>query len=428
MMIKNSFYSILLFFFIFSFPILSFLNSSHIAAVFCLILLIFKRNYFSYLKKIIHTKIVLVIFFCYVLMILYSSLNTAILGKNDFSMLKTIFNNVFSFIFSIFMVALYISMFNIKSNIEKHLSIALIIQSIIIISMLISPELTELIQFYIRTEEELSRMSVYDGVRGLGLSGSIAFGLSITMGLLSYIMLFWFSNYCKYSKLTKFILFFIVFIASLSAGRTAILAFIFGFFLIFLQSLNFKLFKNINKYIFISFSFFSILIYILSTSDHFSTTFERYINYAFQPVINFLDTGSFSVSSTEKLKEMYFIPNEISTVLFGDGLYTTENGYYYMNTDSGYLRFILYFGMFGSLIPYLAFIIFLVYTLRLTRKLNSNLKLFFFFIMIMTFILQFKGEVVFYNIYYMKIIFILSFYYIFIAQQINEISFSMGSE
>nr|WP_282554685.1 hypothetical protein [Providencia rettgeri] len=335
-------------------------------------------------------------------------------------MLKTIVNNIFSFLFSIFMVALYLSIFKTNSNIEKNLSFVLIAQSIIIVLMLLSPELRELIQLYIRTEDELSRMSVYDGVRGLGISGSIAFGLSITMGLLSYVMLFWFSNYCKYSALTKFTLFLLAFIASLSAGRTAILAFILGFILIFLQSRSLKIVKNTTKYFIILLSCLSIIAYILNTSDYLAPTIDRYINYAFQPVINFLDTGSFSVSSTDKLKEMYFMPDKSSTILFGDGLYTTDNGYYYMNTDSGYLRFILYFGIFGSIIPYLAFITFCVYSLYLSKRINKNTRLFFVFIIIMTFILQYKGEVIFYNIYYMKIVFILGFYYIYLAQKIDE--------
>lgn len=419
-MLKNLSYSILLFLFIFSFPIINGINSSHIAAVIAIIAMILSKKSFYYLKIILQKKITIIILFFYIIMVLYSALNTTLLGQYDYTMLKTIFNNIFSYVFCLIIVSIFFSSFYENAQIEKNLSITLILQSIIIIIMLISPDIRIFIQNYIRTGDEMERMAAYDGVRGLGLSGSIAFGLAITMGLLSYIFILWLSFMYHGPIVNKILLFTIVIIASLSAGRTSILAFAFGLIYIITQSKHLHLIKNIIKYIIIFSVTISILLF-LSNNSNIEATVNRYIEYAFQPLINYIDTGSFSVSSTERLSEMYFIPEEASTVFIGDGRYSADDGTYYMNTDSGYLRFMLYFGLLGSIIPYSAFLIFCLYVANTAKKINPSLGYYFGFIILMSFIFHYKAEVLFYNVSYMKIIYILGFFYIIKESNIRSL-------
>ncbi len=81
--------------------------------------------------------------------------------------------------------------------------------------------------------------------------------------------------------------------------------------------------------------------------------FQEWFNWAFQFVIRFINTGKFGSPSTDILfKEMYFIP-ELKTFIFGDGFYTNGlTGEYYMNTDVGILRPILFFGLLPALLNY----------------------------------------------------------------------------
>lgn len=75
-----------------------------------------------------------------------------------------------------------------------------------------------------------------------------------------------------------------------------------------------------------------------------------------QPVEAFftgLEFGQITLgSSGDKLAyDMYFMPG-VDTLLFGDGQYLNDDGSYYMHTDTGYMRGMLYFGVIGLLLLY----------------------------------------------------------------------------
>jgi hypothetical protein len=53
---------------------------------------------------------------------------------------------------------------------------------------------------------------------------------------------------------------------------------------------------------------------------------------------------------------MYFIPDSWVTVFFGDFQFLNSDGTYYGNTDAGFMRMMLFFGLFGSAIHYLSFV------------------------------------------------------------------------
>ena len=65
-------------------------------------------------------------------------------------------------------------------------------------------------------------------------------------------------------------------------------------------------------------------------------------------LVNMLNGRGFNATSLNIMKRMAFVPS-IPTLLFGDGRYAGVNGGYYMSTDLGYMRSILYYGLFGFL-------------------------------------------------------------------------------
>ena len=65
-------------------------------------------------------------------------------------------------------------------------------------------------------------------------------------------------------------------------------------------------------------------------------------------LVNMLNGRGFNATSLNIMRRMAFVPS-IPTLLFGDGRYAGVNGGYYMSTDLGYMRSILYYGLFGFL-------------------------------------------------------------------------------
>ncbi|PQQ42963.1 hypothetical protein C6H65_00735 [Photorhabdus luminescens] len=409
---KVTSYSVLLFLFIYAFPIYKLVHSDHIGTFLALILLFLSRNGLKLLASATSKKITITIYLAYIFLISYSILNTSLIGSYDFSMIKTLINNLLSFLSCLIFISLFFSWFGYGQHIGKYLTIILMIQSILILLMLVFPDFGEFLQSNLRTKDELDRMATYGGIRGLGVAGSIAFGLAITMGLLGYIYLYWCATRTNISSISQLIIFFTCIISSLSAGRTAILGFVCGLIFFYFNKSFISIIKMTLKqtlYILI----LSCLLYIVIISNkELYAIFEMYSRYVFQSIYNYFDHSSFQVSSLEKLENMYFWPSDSTTWFFGDGKYTDYNGLYYKQTDAGYMRFLLYYGIIGSLIPYISFLLFCLYSASKAKLINNNASIFFFILIFISFIFHYKGEVVFYNVAYMKIVFIIGFYYI----------------
>lgn len=74
------------------------------------------------------------------------------------------------------------------------------------------------------------------------------------------------------------------------------------------------------------------------------------ISWMLEGVFNFIDNGKFSTESSDMLKMMYIHPS-VQTFLSGDGYYMVS-GHFYMMTDVGYLRPLLFWGIFGTILYY----------------------------------------------------------------------------
>ncbi len=104
------------------------------------------------------------------------------------------------------------------------------------------------------------------------------------------------------------------------------------------------------------------------------------------PFYNLITTGSFNnYSANRLLNEMIFMPSP-KTLLFGDGQYVDPaTGSYYMRTDSGFMRQILFWGVGATVITYACWI----HSLILIRQ-DWILKI---MLLIMCVLFEIKGEV-----------------------------------
>ena len=134
----------------------------------------------------------------------------------------------------------------------------------------------------------------------------------------------------------------------------------------------------------------TVVLFILQSKNE---AIQAWFEWAFDLFLTFFRTGKFETySSNVLLEEMLFIP-ETRTVLFGDGMYTTSEGYY-MFTDAGIMRTILFGGIIFSIIRYAS-----AYLILGLNILKDNLKqaerTMYFWILFVCFIFEIKGEIIF---------------------------------
>ncbi|WP_142129546.1 hypothetical protein [Bacillus sp. SLBN-3] len=272
------------------------------------------------------------------------------------------------------------------------------------------PEINNILNYF-RYEDALLRgQEGYGGLRGLGVSGSAFYGLAIAYGLIYIYLISNFKNLIS-SKYLILLIFPLLLFGGLSAGRTSYLGIILSFLFIvrFLSKKKFGIRKiNINMkgilvmYLLISIIFVSIpLSNIISEDINLKVT--KLTDYGFQMFYNFQKTGEFSTSSTDVLANMYFDIDDTSTYLYGKGLYTNSDGSYYMHTDAGYMRNVLYFGIGGILLLLFYQILFFEWSIK--QNLLRN-----FICILFILIVHYKGDALGFSIIMQNILFLILLY------------------
>jgi hypothetical protein len=195
-------------------------------------------------------------------------------------------------------------------------------------------------------------------------SGASAFGIAAPYCLFivyfSYVL-----TQTNKIRLVDMLKFLIIILSALLSARTTFIS-------IFIASIVFLIY-NPKKLVLLVPILCVFIFYILSSSQ-----FSNVTSWMFEVFSN----GSNTVSTNE-LKEMYFLP-EVNTFLFGDGKYSSEDGYY-MGVDAGYMRHLLFGGIF---------FVMLVCLVPFSLSNISKSQVMLFFIAPMLFILHFKGAVI----------------------------------
>jgi len=402
---------LLAFGFVFAFPLPVVGNSAYLALVLSFVFLLFSQTAMNCFTSLIQNRFVIVSLVIFLALLLFSLFATTFHNQYDFTILRTLTNNFLSTIGCVALVSLIFTWSGKRSIIELMVYV-LFIQTFFILIMLLSPDVRELVQSFIRTESQMERMATYNNVRGLGISGSVAFGLAITMGLLGFLLHYWFAFYKKKSNaLYTFIIFVLCLLAALSAGRTAVLGFVVGF-VFYLFSMNISgLLRSSFKQLLI----FGIIVscattYVLNNEFLMEVAF-LYSRYVFRFVWNYLETGSFAVNSLTALDNMYFVP-PLQEMLIGSGQYINVDGTHYMHTDAGYMRFMLFFGVAASVLMYLLYIFMNFWAYSKVKSVMPQSALFYGMFIFISFVFQYKGEVIFFSVAFMKIFYLVTFYYL----------------
>ncbi|MDT8178612.1 hypothetical protein RQ531_17950, partial [Acinetobacter baumannii] len=326
------------------------------------------KKYFLFIPKEIFYLFIFLIFDLLVCLII-----PCILGTYDFSIIQTKINFIASLLATYILARSFSSNNNITDKQFFNLLLVIFsIQVILIVGMLINSDFSQAITSFTRNSDQGARvLESYAGARGLGIADSSAFGFAIVMGLLIFLTFFAYKN--NFISFKYFIVLLLLgSVASISAGRTAVLGIMFG--LVYLL-LNFKNYRSLLTLISI-FLFFILIGSILISIDRNSIeneTLGYFYSYSMEPILNYINEGSFASTSTDALQNMYF-PLTEQQYLIGDGRYMDGESYY-MATDAGYMRFTLFYGGVFSLMFYSYFIYF---TMKLIFIKKNNIILLLF--------------------------------------------------
>lgn len=268
-----------------------------------------------------------------------------------------------------------------------------IIQVFIALLMFLIPNFGELINSltYISDSESMKLEEALE-FRLVGL-GSKFFGSGIVNGFALMLITFSIRNYNLNNKyLIRYsIKYLIIFTLGMMMARTTIIGFLLSFFILFFKNniLIKKTFVKIYSFLvylillplFISFFVFT---YFPNSLKSIELAFE----FGFELFINYFENNSLQTKSSNILKKMIVLPNEIKTYLIGDGFYIDPvNKTYYMRTDIGYLRLLYYFGIPGLLL----YLFFQTYMLKLSFNFKNKFKIFYVACIFYLLILNLKG-------------------------------------
>lgn len=142
----------------------------------------------------------------------------------------------------------------------------------------------------------------------------------------------------------------------------------------------------------------SILVAALSVYLYYTDTYwQRYLKFGFEGFFSLIEKGRWEVHSNDMLREGIIFPEGVRQWLIGDGYfgntdvidpyYTGETWYgFYKGTDSGYSRFLFYFGLVGLT----AFSAFLIKVTQICMCKFPQYKYMFLLVLILNFIYWIK--------------------------------------
>ncbi|TGZ98253.1 hypothetical protein [Rodentibacter pneumotropicus] len=266
-------------------------------------------------------------------LILFSVIPLLINGTRDFSVIAMYVKSLILFIFGIGFYNAFYAIPSRQRRLVRDLQIGVAVQFVFGVLALLG--VSFLVDFLLSTNAVLPARfyGSEQEYRLYNITATAFFQLS-----LFYLMLFHFllAYNAKHNSMPS-ILVFLMLCIGLISGRTFLLLSVVSITLYF-------------KWRYIP-SLIAFLLVVLGLA--FFMPKNPYVAHALEPVINLLHGAGFASSSTDTLvKDHLFMPT-LKQFISGDGMYMTgqlDVGRFYGNTDSGFLRQILYGGVVYALV------------------------------------------------------------------------------
>jgi hypothetical protein len=240
-------------------------------------------------------------------------------------------------------------------------------------------------------------------LRHVGLTGFAAYNMGLFLNLIVFIEFILISNKIKINIINSILKVLCILIPSLMLSRTGlllpILYFVYFLLVFRIDKSNYEGFKFV-----IIFNSIVVLapIILISTALILVESFP-FMEWVLDPILS-ISKGEIPEGASV-LNDQYWNPS-LKTLIFGDGFFSNNSGGYYMDTDGGYMRLLLFFGIPASLLFYLTIIFIFLYLAKFVNKIK-HVKQFIIITLAVILIVQYKGNIIFDGSELIKIVFII---------------------
>ena len=362
------------------------------------LMLYYYKLIFTWLKKV--KGFLLSFIFVYILTLLWAFISATINDNYDFSYFDFLFRIIQNLMLYVFIILIHykiLGIVTIKSFFRYFVfsDCAYILSTIL---FLLYPEFKDWwINLLANGADQQTLIDVFNYQTRFGLKGFSNFCESAmcSLGVLS-------SLYLMHKSKTVFsvwgITLYICMLGCLFYGRVGIITSL--MFIVFYEILDTDK-ESYRRMIFFLISS-ALLVVAIVFLVNYDIRLEYWINWVSDPVKTFLTDiqygqVSFGYSADRLVNDMYFVPDN-KTLLYGDAHYHNSDGTYYMHTDAGIMRHILYFGVLGELLGYLLLLIPVFYLVRVFY--NNDKSSLYMIALFVPFFIFFEIKGVVYNSFF----------------------------
>ncbi|MFV4844885.1 hypothetical protein ACNJKD_00120 [Edwardsiella tarda] len=383
------------FFLINGFYIVQPFNSAMLVPFIAILGLVLFRQTFKVKNVLFLTDFKFLLFFCF--MVSYCLCISVFSGTYDFSYFK-------NFASQFVQLIIIISSFAILSSLDKRFSFDIeriivygfVLQSIIQVLAFLYPSVADFVHLFY-DKDKVERLYVnYSGGRGLALTGSPGWGISIGYAI-SFLLFTKAFLLNQKIKLSSIVIAITLVVGALFTGRSAFVGVFFsGIYYLLSGEAFLKKIKTVAMLLTLP-VFIFLLLYIMFPSFS-SLLIDKVFPFVFEFYYKYKSTGEISTKSTDILYNMWNINVGVSDIIYGTGWFTNpQTNEYYFGTDVGYLRNLLYGGLFWMV----ALVIYQFLLFGDFKRLNKdrNIKLFIFIFIFMLMLLEVKAMSIGYNKY-----------------------------
>lgn len=328
----------------------------------------------------------------YIWILIISAINSTI----DYDM-QLIYLNGYSTFFSAYSLAYLLK--NSKTIGSSHVIFAVFISGFIhsiIMALAFFIEPFKNILYSVIPLSDKGQGFILKSVRSPGLTSGAGDSLSVAQActlIFGIVHLFNFRKKINFIKLVLYSISFSFIILSIFlSARTGFVILVLGAIVIILNKIlspKFFVFNKRTLYILIFLIPMGIL--LISTVVLFisNSSYQKMAYRAFELYFNYMESGDIYTSSTNNLKEMYFLPSSKLQTYFGDGNFGRDSNLPKIKSDIGYVRTIFGSGIVGTFLIYFWLIYILIICFKY-RKNDTNMALLIFFIIFSIIIFNFK--------------------------------------
>ena len=263
------------------------------------------------------------------------------------------------------------------------------IQGLLMLLQFVSYDFRVVIQS-ILGNNKVKSVGSFQWFRGLAISLSKNYDFSL---LQSFGMFLLMSKFLRRKiVLLDYLKIFLIVFSIIISGRTGFVGLGFALMVFILKTVRYKVFINfirkISVSLFVIYALYTLSEYVVP--NLYMSINDNLLPWAFEFYYNFIETGEFSTTSSDQLNESHYYELSDKTLVFGDGKYIGDDGFYYGLTDAGYMRQTMYFGVIGIAIFAILYLrmAYINYT-RLSSDYNFIIPSF----TVLMFIAHYKGDV-----------------------------------